>query len=203
MGSSAVGRTGCGRRAPAVRTGGGRARSLDGATDTGHPEPRYSPPSGPPPVVVVVVGGGGLLGVVGVVGAVEIGGVVAAGEVVEVDETGAGCVERRPDLAGAVVDVVLRRPPEWCVPAPGTTPVRPDVDLLRWGGRAGPGWEGTWRVAVTAGEAGWEADGTWCEAIGEPRAWTRPKPARSDHQMDDTCALVPVWGSLIITPSPM
>ena len=40
-------------------------------------------------------------------------------------------------------------------------------------------------------------------APGAPAAWTRPKPARSDHQMELTWTTVPVWGALIISPSPM
>ncbi len=47
-------------------------------------------------------------------------------------------------------------------------------------------------VGTTAGVAGACADGGWRSATGTPAAWTRPNPARSDHQMELTCTTVPV-----------
>jgi hypothetical protein len=68
----------------------------------------------------------------------------------------------------------------------------------------GFGCEGTGgRVAITTAFAGIDTVGGWCSGTGVPGAWTRPKPARSDHQMELTWTTVPVWGALIISPSPM
>ena len=58
-------------------------------------------------------------------------------------------------------------------------------------------------VETTTGVAGWVGVGVLWGGTGIPAACTRPKPARSDHQIELTCTTVPVWGALIMSPSPM
>ncbi len=68
----------------------------------------------------------------------------------------------------------------------------------------GFGCEGTGPgVATTTGVAGAVSEGGAWAGTGTPGACTRPKPARSDHQMELTRTTSPVWGALIIRPSPM
>jgi hypothetical protein len=56
---------------------------------------------------------------------------------------------------------------------------------------------------MTAGATGWVKLGGWCKGTGAPGAWTRPKPARSDHQIELTWITVPVCGALIMSPWPI
>lgn len=58
-------------------------------------------------------------------------------------------------------------------------------------------------TVTTTGVAGSARLGGWCAGTGVPAAWTRPKPARSDHQIELTWTTVPVCGALIISPAPM
>jgi hypothetical protein len=58
-------------------------------------------------------------------------------------------------------------------------------------------------VGTTAGLAGFCTVGGLCNGTGTPGLCTRPKPARSDHQMELTRTTSPVWGALIIKPAPM
>lgn len=73
------------------------------------------------------------------------------------------------------------------------------VEAVRWCGCFGgfqPGGgllsEGTGCLDRTTRRIGSAGVGACLDAVGVPSAWTRPKPARSDHQMELTCTTVPV-----------
>ena len=58
-------------------------------------------------------------------------------------------------------------------------------------------------VGTTTGAAGLATVGVWWAGTGVPGECTRPKPARSDHQIELTRTTSSVWGALIMSPPPM
>ena len=111
--------------------------------------------------------------VVVVSGGAEVGGVVVV-------------VDPAPVALGSVTTIGVVEPGVGCHPGGGAV------------------WEGTAPAAgTTTGAAGAVAVGGRWTGTGAFGSWTRPKPARSDHQIGLTRITSPVWGALIIRPSPM
>ncbi len=110
-----------------------------------------------------------------------------------------GAVVEVVDGAGFVVDVVVA-----AFFGPGYTLKGVDEPGLGFHPAGGFVWDGTGpALATTTAVAGSPMVGTWWEGTGTPAACTRPKPARSDHHMELTRTTSPVWGALIMRPSPM
>ena len=78
---------------------------------------------------------------------------------------------------------------------PGCT----DVDADPAAGQSAP----VVLIDLAGGDKGPSADRGGTEPVRNYGWWTRPKPARSSHQIDMTDTLAPEWGALTMSPLPM
>ena len=130
--------------------------------------------------------------------------VEASGSVVSVTgvdgsaDVGDGSTEVEDGLAGRVVVlevvgievVVVEARPEVSTPSIGIGVVTPWCGFHPAGGLV---WDGTGPApATTDVGAGWAVLGGACGGTGVVASCTRPNPAKSDHQIDETCTTVPV-----------